>query len=112
MYYNFQPAFPSNKKAQKTGLSYYPVNKQPLHFQIYTEASLASNMDLFSQLSYLVLLCDEQSCCIVICSSSKKSKRIVSSIMGAKLYAFCDAFGAALSLATDISVMLLKKVPF
>eukprot|EP00171_Calliarthron_tuberculosum_P009696 IDg9696t1 len=53
------------KSTSKIRLSYAALNRETVHIRAYADASFASNIDLTSQLGFIILLCDDKDHCHV-----------------------------------------------
>lgn len=84
-------------------LTYFKPDHQLLHFQMYADASCASNDEISSQIWYLILLCDKTGSFHVLDFPGRKSKRVVRSTVQAKLNALTNAADVFGTIAVDIS---------
>lgn len=82
------------KRHFQIGLMDSTLDLDFLEFKVYADAAYACNDYLISQISYSVLLCDFTNKSYVLEYSRKESKRVVRSIMAAKVCVFMDAFDA------------------
>lgn len=82
-----------------------------LHLKVFSDSSFANNLDLSSQLGYIVLICDKHDRCNIIHYSSHKSRRIVRSVLGGEIYAFADALDFAYTTKHDLEAMLDRQIP-
>lgn len=79
------------KKSIDLSLLYKPLEKFQLHFNRFAYSSFSYNSYMPSELGFIILLCDK-SICHVLHYCSKKIKRVVRSVLGAKVQAFADCF--------------------
>eukprot|EP00170_Pyropia_yezoensis_P001216 contig_5399_g1220 len=83
-------------------LSYFSLERSTLHVRVYADASFASNDNKYSQLGFVILLCDAADRSDVLAYSSKKPRRVVHSIMAGEVYAFANAFDEAFIIKHDL----------
>ena len=76
----------------------------------YSDASFGNNMDLSSQLGYIILLTDSSNQAIPIHFKSYKAKRLCRSAMAAEVIAFADLFDTATTLCKELAVLLNRNV--
>lgn len=98
------------KSTPEVKLIYRPLDRSKLHLRTYADASFASNLDLSSQLGFIILLCDDSSRCHVLNFSSRKSRRKVCSIMAGETYAFTAAFDFAYILKHDLERIFMQPI--
>lgn len=94
------------KKESLLGLRYVPLDRASVHLRVYTDASLATNDDLSSQLEILILLYDSDDHAHIIDYRSHKSRRVVRSIMVGEVAAFMEGFDHVFSISRDHHLML------
>lgn len=94
------------KKHPDRGLKMIKLDTQSIHIKAFSDSSFANNIDLSSQLGFIILLCDKFDNCNVIYYSSHKSRRIVRSVLGGEIYAFADAFDVAYIIKRDLEIIL------
>lgn len=73
-------------------LTYGDFERIPLHIKAYTDASFKTNDDHWSQVGFVILLCDTQDRCHIFYLASKKCKRVVRSIIAVEKYAFMEEY--------------------
>ena len=71
----------------------------------YSDASFANNLDLSSQLGYIILLTDGTSNIIPLMFKSYKAKRLCRSAMAAEVIAFSDLFDSAFTLLSELRLL-------
>lgn len=76
----------------------------------YSDASFGNNLDLSSQLGYIIFLTDASSNVIPIHFKSYKSKRLCRSVLAAEVIAFADVFDCAFTLSNEISSLLNRNI--
>lgn len=91
-------------------LCHHPLKEKSLHILDFSDASFPKNMDLSTQLGYIVMLTDESGKENVLHDTSYKKKRVVRSVFGRETLAFSDAFGAAFSIRIDLMGLLQRKI--
>lgn len=98
------------KHNPQRGLKMKKLDTNSLHLKVFSDASFANNLDLSSQLGFIILMCDKNDDCNVIYFSSHKSRRIVRSVLGGEIYAFADAFDVAYIIKRDLELILERSV--
>ena len=92
------------------GLSFKKLDLESLYIRVYTDAAFANNIDLTSQLGYIITLCDKHNVCNVLSFRSYKSQRVVRSVLGGEIYAFADGFDSAYLLKHDLERILKRTI--
>ena len=87
-------------------LLYGNVDLETAELHVFADASLATNVDLSSQLGYIVLLVDQDKNCSIIMWSSTKCKRVTRSVLPAELYATANAFDIGFVIAHTLGNFL------
>ncbi len=83
-------------------LQYPELDVGSIHLRAYSDASFATNDDIFSQVGHIILLADQFNRCHVLWFSSKKSREVVRSIRAGEIFAFSNAFGSAIMIRHDM----------
>lgn len=78
---------------------------------MYAKASFADNIDYYSQLRLIILLCDEQGRFHVIDFASMKCRRVVRSILDGEVYAFADVFDKTFMVHHDLGKIYKRTIP-
>jgi hypothetical protein len=99
------------KSHKEFRLSYPPLDKDSLRIVVHSDASLAGNSDMSTQIEYIIFLADKHNTCHVLKYSSTKSRRIARSTLSAEAIALETGFDAAFVLAEDSRRMLGKTLP-
>lgn len=76
----------------------------------YADAAFANNVDLSSQLGFIVLLKDKRNNAGIIHFGSWKCKRVTRSVLGAEIYAFSHCLDYALALSNELRSILGRKI--
>jgi Reverse transcriptase (RNA-dependent DNA polymerase) len=95
----------------KLALRYPELDKTTLRLLAYSDASLHNNLDLSSQLGFVILLADSTGACFIWSFRSFKSKRIARSSMAAETMAFADTFDASFAIKHDLESILGRFIP-
>lgn len=66
-------------------LTYRSLEMNSLHLRVYTDGSFSLNYNIFSEVRYLIILCDCSKTFYFLDYSSKKSKRVVRFVIGGEL---------------------------
>lgn len=98
------------RRRENTALKYWPLYCSSAHFHAYANASFASNNDLFSQLSFLVFMCDKDDVCPILDFSCKTSEGNARLIVTVNLYGLVDAFDVVMILAHDLRKTLDQEI--
>ena len=98
------------KKNPNQGLKMIKLDSDSLHIKVFSDSSFANNIDLSSQLGFIILLCDKYDNCNILYFSSHKSRRIVRSVLGGEVYAFADAFDVSYTIKRDLELMMDKSI--
>ena len=93
-----------------TELVYGNVDLDTAELHVFADASFATNVDLSSQLGYIVLLVDQDKNCSIITWSSTKCKRVTRSVLAAELYATANAFDIGFAIAHTFGHLLGRKI--
>ncbi len=99
------------KKTASQGILLQKLDPNSLHLRVYSDASFASNLDLSSQLGFIVLLCDRNLKANILHFASYKSKRVTRSVLGSEIYAFADAFDYGFTMKNDLERILGQHIP-
>ena len=91
-------------------LQYGNVDLETAELHVFADASFATNIDLSSQLGYIVLLVDQDKNCSIITWSSTKCKRVTRSVLAAELYATANAFDVGFAIAHTFGNFLGRKL--
>eukprot|EP00172_Hildenbrandia_rubra_P000685 Plantae.Rhodophyta-Hildenbrandia_rubra.ctg13760.p1 GENE.Plantae.Rhodophyta-Hildenbrandia_rubra.ctg13760~~Plantae.Rhodophyta-Hildenbrandia_rubra.ctg13760.p1 ORF type:complete len:195 (-),score=19.65 Plantae.Rhodophyta-Hildenbrandia_rubra.ctg13760:621-1205(-) len=78
---------------------------------VRSDASFATNEDHASQLGYVVVMVDATKKCSVLHWSSCKSKRSIRSVLGAEVYAFCDAMDITAAFQIALRPVVSRVLP-
>lgn len=87
------------------------MEEKKLHIRVYSDASFGTNIDLSSQIGFIVLLCDQVGNLHVLDYASRKAQRVVRSITGGELYAMTEAFDSSFMIRQDLEEVYGFKVP-
>ena len=98
-------------KEQKYFLRTPHLNREPIRVVGFSDASFANNHDLSSQLGYIIMLVDDTGTMAPIHFKSYKARRIARSAMAAEVIAFSDMSDVAVTLSSEISLLLGRQVP-
>lgn len=93
----------------KCGLTMKKLDLPSLHTKVFSDSAFENSVDLSSQLSFIILLCDKFDSWNVVHFSSQKCRQIVRSILDAEVYAFADAFDASYNIK-DLEHILGKTI--
>ena len=89
----------------------FPQLDQPsLKIIGYSDASFSNNMDLSSQLGFIIFLQDNTNAIIPQVFKSYKAKRLCRSAMAAEVIAFSDLFDSAYTLKRELSILLNRTI--
>ena len=47
------------RKHEKRGILQQPLDRKSLHIRVYADGSFADNVDMKTQLGYIILMCDD-----------------------------------------------------
>lgn len=90
------------QKHKNVRLRYNTLDYDTTHIRCYADASSGNNDDLWSQIGFLVLLCDNDGNSHFLDYRSRKSRRVVRSAMAAELYAFLEGFDVTYLIVRDL----------
>ena len=91
-------------------LTYKRLNQKELHIKAFADSSFANNLDLTTQIGYIILLCDKKSC-HALHYVSKKCPRVVRSVLGGEVCAFAEGFDFAFVISKELETSLKRKIP-
>ena len=97
-------------RSHPVAITFHQLDKATIKILGYADASFSNNLDLSSQLGFIILLSDKTDKIIPIVFKSYKSKRFCRSAMAAEVIAFSDLFDAAFTIKHDISLLLGQDV--
>jgi hypothetical protein len=92
-------------------LSFPKLDIDMLRIVVYTDASFANNVDLSSQLGYVVTLTDASRKAAVLHYQGSKSHRVTRSSMASETLAFAHGFDAAFLIRHYLERMLGRVIP-
>jgi hypothetical protein len=78
---------------------------------VYTDASFTNNLNLSSQIGYIVVLTDDSGTASILHYQSQKSRRITRSCMASETLAFAQGFDTAFLIRHDLENLLGKTIP-
>lgn len=82
-----------------------------LHFRVCTNASFASNENLYSEHGVLISICNGLDSCRVLDYRSYNFRRVVRSIMGGNECAFMGGFGCVYTISNNCNFMTNMQLP-
>lgn len=82
-----------------------------LRIMEYSDASFPENHDLYSQLSYILLLQDNHDVAMPVFFNSYKARRVCRSAMTAGTIDFFNLFDQAVTLRRQLASLLDRDVP-
>lgn len=91
-------------------LRYGKAELSTAEVHVFTDTSFATNIDLSSQLGYVILLVDKSRNCSILSWSSSKCKRVTRSVLAAELYALAHGFDAGYALCNTIGTLLGRNI--
>jgi hypothetical protein len=86
------------------------LNLEFLKIVVYADASFANNLDLSSQLGFLVMLMDDSKKANILAWKSAKSQRVVHSTLAAETLAMSMAFDLAFGIRKSLVDILKVKI--
>ena len=92
------------------GIAIPKLDMNTLSIEVYTDASLANNSDLSSQLGYVIALRHVNGNCNIVDYSSRKCRRVTHSSLAGEILAFTAGFDAAFILKHDLHHILGKRI--
>lgn len=81
-----------------------------IHVVGYADGAFAGNIDLSSQLGFIILLKDMFNKAAIVHYGSWKCHRVTRSVIGAEIYALSHGIDYTLALANDLRIILGRKV--
>lgn len=88
------------------GLRFIPLDITSLRLIVFTDASFANNIDLTSQIGYVICLADASNKANIIHWSSTKCKRVRRSVLASELYAMAQGFDAGVVIRSTVGKVL------
>ena len=98
-------------KERNVKLQYEKLDLGSLSLAVYSDAGFATNWDLSSQLGFVVLMVDRRKRCSFLHWNSYKCSRVTRSVLGAEVYAFCDAMDVGISFQLALQPILGRLIP-
>ena len=91
---------------KENGLTYVNLDLNTCRIVLLSDASFANNVDLKSQLGYLILLVDGSNKCNILHYGSNRCKRVCRSVMAAELHALTLGFDYAIIIREMLNEIL------
>ena len=88
------------------GLTFVLLEMDSLSLLVFTDASFANNKDLSSQISFVIILTDQNQSANILYQSSIKCKRVTCSILASKLYALAYGFDIRAAIKSTIQKII------
>lgn len=102
------------------GITFVPLDLERAKLYVFTDGSFANNMDLSSQLGFIIVLAmeagrtreDFEICGNIIHWSSTKCKRVTRSVLASELYGMMTGFDSGMALSTTLNqIMTCLEMP-
>ena len=94
------------------GLHFVQLDINTLKLIVFTDASFANNLNLASQIGYVICLADASNKANIIHWSSIKCKRVTKSVLASELYAMVHGFDAgAVIKSTTEEILDIRLLP-
>ncbi|KAI0998841.1 hypothetical protein K3495_g9356 [Podosphaera aphanis] len=93
-----------------SGLRFIKLNEAELQIIVFTDSSLANNIEYSSQIRFIIVLTDYRNCNIIHWSSTK-CKRVTRSVLASELYAMVAGFDAACVVKHTVDSIMKRKIP-
>ena len=98
------------KASVDLGLKYVPLDPTTVRIATFVDGSFADNLDLTSQLGFVMTLMDKDDKANIIHYASTKSKRVVRSVLAAELYALAIGYDNGVSIKPTMTNILGRNV--
>ena len=92
------------------GLRFVQLNPKQLRLITFTDVAFANNVDLSSQIGYIIVLADQDNANILHWSSTK-CKRVTRSVLALELYAISNTFDILSIIKYTIEKILCISLP-
>jgi Reverse transcriptase (RNA-dependent DNA polymerase) len=94
----------------KSGIIFPRIDFNTAHVCVYTDASFANNMDLTSQIGYVVLLMDDSNNAVPLAFRSTKAKRVTRSVIAAEAIALIEGCDAGFCISHELQKLLGRHI--
>jgi hypothetical protein len=92
------------------GLRFVPLDLSTLRVAVFTDSSFANNVDMSSQIGYIVVTVDKNSAANIVHWGSIKCRRVTRSVLAAELYAMSLGFDYATVIRSTIQQILGRLI--
>lgn len=99
------------QESQRCSIRQQRLDRNTLQLKGFTNSSFAKNLDLKSQLGYVILLTDASGKANILHFASYNSQRIVRSVLGGETYGFADSFDYGYLLCYDLEDISGQPIP-
>ena len=79
-----------------------PIHLSTLRLAVFTDSSFANNLDMSSQIGFVIVIFDQDNKANIVHWASVKCKRVTRSVLAAKLYAMSLGFDYVVAIKLTI----------
>ena len=87
-----------------------PVHLPTLRLAVFTDSSFANNLDMSSQIGFVIVIFDQDNKANIVHWASVKCKRVTRSVLAAKLYAMSLGFDYVVAIKSTIQLILNRPI--